>query len=226
MDGYIDTEVAAIKAQTDLIPASPASVGDVPTAVDNALAVWVSAERSLTTFGSLVADVWANITRTLTSGGGGSGGATPAEIWAYTPRTLTQSVASGGDLTVIRAVTFSVMLTGLSIPTTWSKIYFTVKSSPGSTDGSALVQIVESNPAAAGDGLLVLSKAPATVAAWATLIVGAGTVGIVITDDATAQLMQSNGNRYDVKALLSDGSSTLLATGALAVNATPTEAIA
>ncbi len=34
--GYVDTEVAAIKAKTDLIPAAPAAVGDIPTAVENA----------------------------------------------------------------------------------------------------------------------------------------------------------------------------------------------
>lgn len=34
--GYIDTEIAAIKAKTDNLPASPAAVGDIPTAVQNA----------------------------------------------------------------------------------------------------------------------------------------------------------------------------------------------
>lgn len=34
--GYIDTEVAAIKAKTDNIPASPAAVSDIPTATQNA----------------------------------------------------------------------------------------------------------------------------------------------------------------------------------------------
>jgi hypothetical protein len=34
--GYIDTEVAAIKAKTDNLPASPAAVGDIPTAIQNA----------------------------------------------------------------------------------------------------------------------------------------------------------------------------------------------
>ena len=38
--GYVDTEVAAIKAKTDLIPAAPAAAGDVPTASDVADAVW------------------------------------------------------------------------------------------------------------------------------------------------------------------------------------------
>ena len=37
--GYVDTEVAAIKAKTDLIPASPAAVSDIPTASANASAV-------------------------------------------------------------------------------------------------------------------------------------------------------------------------------------------
>jgi hypothetical protein len=33
---YVDTEVAAIKAKTDLIPAAPAAVSDIPTAAQNA----------------------------------------------------------------------------------------------------------------------------------------------------------------------------------------------
>lgn len=38
--GYIDTEVAAIKAKTDNLPASPAATGDIPTAAAVADAVW------------------------------------------------------------------------------------------------------------------------------------------------------------------------------------------
>lgn len=34
--GYVDTEVAAIKAKTDNLPASPAATGDIPTATQNA----------------------------------------------------------------------------------------------------------------------------------------------------------------------------------------------
>lgn len=34
--GYLDTEIADIKAKTDLIPASPAAVSDIPTATENA----------------------------------------------------------------------------------------------------------------------------------------------------------------------------------------------
>lgn len=40
IDDFVDTEVAAIKAKTDLIPASPAAVSNIPTAAQNADAVW------------------------------------------------------------------------------------------------------------------------------------------------------------------------------------------
>jgi hypothetical protein len=36
IDDYLDTEVAAIKAKTDNLPAAPAATGDIPTAVQNA----------------------------------------------------------------------------------------------------------------------------------------------------------------------------------------------
>lgn len=37
--GYVDTEVAAIKAKTDNLPGSPAAVSNIPTAAQNALAL-------------------------------------------------------------------------------------------------------------------------------------------------------------------------------------------
>lgn len=36
VDDFLDTEVAAIKAKTDNLPAAPAAVGDIPTAIQNA----------------------------------------------------------------------------------------------------------------------------------------------------------------------------------------------
>lgn len=50
--GYIDTEVAAIKAKTDLIPAAPAAVGDIPTAAAVADAVWDEATSGHTSSGT------------------------------------------------------------------------------------------------------------------------------------------------------------------------------
>lgn len=66
--GYIDTEVAAIKAKTDNLPPAPAAVSDIPSTSAIATAVWANATRSLTTFGTLASDVWAVATRTITGG--------------------------------------------------------------------------------------------------------------------------------------------------------------
>lgn len=81
--GTVDTVVDAIKAKTDNLPAQPAAKSDVqitvnadgidvPTAAENASAVWGAS------------------TRTLTSVTGG-GGATAQEVWSYNNRTLTSS---------------------------------------------------------------------------------------------------------------------------------------
>lgn len=40
IDDYLDTEIAAIKAKTDNLPASPAATGDIPSAASIADAVW------------------------------------------------------------------------------------------------------------------------------------------------------------------------------------------
>lgn len=49
LTGYVDTEVAAIKAKTDNLPASPAATGDIPSASSIASAVWsYVAEGALT----------------------------------------------------------------------------------------------------------------------------------------------------------------------------------
>lgn len=52
--GYLDTEIAAIKAKTDNLPASPAASGDVPSAASNAAAVLAATvEGSVTVVQSL-----------------------------------------------------------------------------------------------------------------------------------------------------------------------------
>ena len=49
---YVDTEVLAIKAKTDNLPAQPAAVGDIPTAASNATAVWGFTLAGIDTAGS------------------------------------------------------------------------------------------------------------------------------------------------------------------------------
>lgn len=86
--GYVDTEVAAIKAKTDNLPSDPADESLIIAATDAIMtrigapagasiaadiaalpaAVWAVGTRTLTGFGTLVADVWAYATRVLTAG--------------------------------------------------------------------------------------------------------------------------------------------------------------
>lgn len=70
IDDYVDAEVAAIKAKTDLIPASPAATGDIPLASSIAIAVWAASGRTLSSFGTLVTDIWSAATRSITDKAG------------------------------------------------------------------------------------------------------------------------------------------------------------
>lgn len=155
----------------------------------------------------------------------------PSAVWTHAQRTLTMLAAAvtaammGATLNITRSATFSAMLSGLSIPSTWSKLYFTYKSQNGLPDTVALVQLVASNPGAGGDGLLRLNGAPTTAGNGSvTVNQGAGTAHLILADDATAILNPAAGY-YDVKALLADGSSVVLVQGTCNVVLTSTESI-
>lgn len=67
-----NTSVLAVRAKTDLIPATPAATGDAMTLtagerVSIGTAVWATTTRTLSSFGDLVSNIWAAVTRTLTS---------------------------------------------------------------------------------------------------------------------------------------------------------------
>jgi hypothetical protein len=79
-----NADIVLIKAKTDNLPPIPASQGDVTdatstitgaissavTTITNAItAVWTVTTRTLSGFGTLVADIWAYTSRTITSGG-------------------------------------------------------------------------------------------------------------------------------------------------------------
>jgi hypothetical protein len=61
IDDFLDLEVAAIKAKTDNLPAAPAAVGDIPTAAQNATAVWTTAMSDITAVPSMTGTVLAAI---------------------------------------------------------------------------------------------------------------------------------------------------------------------
>ena len=86
--------IDSTQAATMVTATGFATPSDVPSASDNAAAVWGASTRTLTSGGSggaTAQEVWEYTNRTLTSGGG-SGGATAQEVWEYSGnRTLTAS---------------------------------------------------------------------------------------------------------------------------------------
>lgn len=182
---------------------------DIESASPTAQQIWEYASRTLTSFGTLIADIWSYVTRSLTT--------TAAE---------TLAAIDGSVLNVTRAATYTATITGLTIPATWTAIYLTAKASQNQLDSQAAIRIRVSNPGVGTDGLLYLNGAAAT-AALASLVVSqvAGTVAITITDDATAQLSPGQNLTYDIKAITSAGTSTVLTGETLLVTSTPTRTI-
>lgn len=151
-----------------------------------------------------------------------------ATALAAATATLTVVSAVDGDvLTIYQAVSFQATVSGLSIPAAWTKLWFTVKQDPAQADTDAIIQMIETNPAALTDGLLRLNGAAGT-AANGTLTVNqaAGTVVIDLVDENTDDLALATGLHWSLKALATGGATTLLAIGTLNVRGQATAAIA
>lgn len=176
-------------------------------------AVWTYSTRTLTSLSALVASV-------------------ASAVWAAATRTLTQTAAqasaaiTGSTLAINIAVTYTATLSGLTIPATWTKMYFSLKLSKDYDDDDSDAQIIKSNPGADTDGLSVLMGATGT-AAYGSLTVdqSAGTVVIVIADEATALLTKRAAAYYDIKVLLSDGTTQQLTEGLATISHVVTRAI-
>ena len=127
IDDFLDTEIAAIKAKTDNLPASPAATGDIPTAAANADAVWDEAIAGHLGAGSTGAalnsagsagDPWGtalpgaygagtagkivgdNLNATVSSRSSHSA----ADVWAAVTRTLTAASDSSGITTLLSRI--------------------------------------------------------------------------------------------------------------------------
>jgi hypothetical protein len=158
-----------------------------------------------------------------------------ADVWSYGNRTLTTTVpgatlvvTAGPALSLVKAISFDVAITGLSIPANWAKIYFTVKANNSEADNKSLIQIVISNPSAGSDGLLYLNAAAAASASDGTLTVDqpGGNITISITDDGTSLLNSGSNYGYDIKVITSASKSSIIANGTMAFGTTPTLAVA
>jgi hypothetical protein len=156
------------------------------------------------------------------------------DIWSADERTLTSTAAQtaaaveGSTLAIISSATYSATITGLTIAATWDTMYFTIDRSDQLTaddDVESRIQIKVTEGGDAGDGLQYLNGA-STTASYGSLTVdqGAGTVDILIADDATVDLIAGS-YVYDLKVIDDDGTSTILTSGTVTVADTPTRTI-
>jgi hypothetical protein len=106
-----NADIVLIKAKTDNLPTSPAAVGSAMTLAANAVdasqftqaaadKVWGTAARTLTSFGTLVADIWGAGTRTLTSFGTLVAD-TASAVWSAVSRTLTSISGLTADANLV-----------------------------------------------------------------------------------------------------------------------------
>jgi len=201
-------------------------IGDIPTAAAITAAVWAAATRTLTSYGTLVADtataVWAYATRTLSSFG-----TLVADVWGYATRTLTQTAAqvaaavSGSDITLNSYNTWTIALTGVGDISSRTALYFTAKRNPEEdVDPASIVQVEETagllyiggaSPIAAGNGSITVTDA---TAGNLTIVVAAAETGL------TAQ-----GGQYSVK-MVTDSTVEYMASGSFQVEAEAGRAIA
>jgi hypothetical protein len=159
-----------------------------------------------------VTDIWNATTRTLTS---------------PTPGSTTPPAVSGTQLAIKKATSFDVTVTGMTIPSNWSKVYWTVKSGTGDADSAAILQIVKTNGGGAGDGLLYLNGSAATgheSEGSLTVDQAGGNVTIAITDDYTA-LINAGTYTSDFKVITSASKSTQLAVCQVVVDSAVTLAV-
>jgi hypothetical protein len=172
---------------------NPADFGltDAASATAIATAVWASGTRTLTSFGTLVAD-------------------TAAAVWAYATRTLTQTLASlvdaasGNTISRRRGDLWTISVTGLGNISTRTKLWFTVKESDNDPDTASILQIVE------GTGLVYLNGAAGTAGHGSVVVTDTvtGALTITVQEDATAALELASNLYYDIQWLHSGGTAT------------------
>jgi hypothetical protein len=86
---------------------------------DVATSVWSSPTRDLTTFGTLVTDVWANTTRTVTGGTTSSSNMLAAsDVWSYGTRNLTDGTLTTGSLALVSNLSSIATATNVTDATT------------------------------------------------------------------------------------------------------------
>lgn len=168
--------------------------------------VWEHANRTLTSYGTLVADIWSNATRTLT----------------MTAAAIIASITGSSDIERKRGDTFAISLTIGSL-VGYASVWITVTADPDSPDADARFQI-KKNASLVGDGLLYLNGVAATANLGSITISSEATGAIIINLDETASAQLVPGTyQYDIQTLIS-GIVTTVAEGNFVVTEDKTRA--
>ena len=112
------------------------------------------------------------------------------------------SAVSGSDLIIYRGDTFDVDLAYLGDLTGWEKVWWTVKKDKDNTDAQSQLQVIESNPGVATDGLLwVEGLAPTAVGNGSITVTSvlAGNITIRVEAIETAKLIDCGNFYYDIQ---------------------------
>ncbi len=131
----VDTVVDAIKAKTDLIPASPAEAGEYTTAI--------AAVKSVAD--DILEDTGTTLPATLATLAGYTDGIA-GDVWSHPTRTLTvpavaaAATEDGTTLTLYKDADINIEFTGLTIPTGAKKVVFTIKDNLDDADTASALQ--------------------------------------------------------------------------------------
>lgn len=187
--------------QTILIQTSTVQIADLTPAL-----VWAYASRTLTSFGTLVADIVAAINALLSQ---------------LTPPVLPLIV--DGDITRKRGDSWAVSLTIGSF-TGYTNLRATIKSNLSTPDSDSVLQTLK-NASGLNDGLIYVNGTAASDATLGSITVSDASTGAIIwnTDETITAILEPNDYQYDIQAVV--GSTvTTLATGKFTVSADVTRA--
>lgn len=153
------------------------------------------------------------------------------DVGAKVQAQLTAAGYEAGDMNFVLFCTYDETITGLTIPSNWSKLYYSVKDNDGDTENEAVLRIVVTNGGAAGDGLLRIGGQSPTdaglTAASASLTASQanGTLGVYVADEALSILTASTSRKYDVVVIEDDGTKFQLAEDDATFSSTRTRAL-
>lgn len=112
------------------------------------------------------------------------------------------AIHTGSDIEILRGDTFELSLTRLGNMTNWTKVWFTVKDDKDDADTISIIQLVESNPGVATDGLLYIAGGAPTAAANGSITminVAQGNINLRIEALETLKLVDTGNYYYDVQ---------------------------